>query len=356
MIPIAEPDVGEVEIRRVEAVLESGALVAGDEVAAFESAFADYCGVAHGVATANGTAALHAALEAVGIEEGDTVLTTPFTFVATANVVRLLGAEPVFADIDPETYTLDPGAAEAVLRERDVDAIVVVHLYGCPAEMDRFRDLAARFDRVLVEDAAQAHGAEYDGQRVGSFGDAACFSFYPSKNITTGEGGMVVTDRAGVAERAARFVDHGRLEGYTFESVGHNLRLTDMAAAMGRCQLDRLPQYLAARRSNAATLSAALASTSIEPPFEPSRVRHAFNQYTVCCPDRASFRSHLDDYGVDSRVYYPRPVHEQPAYDGFDADAPAAEQAAREVLSLPVHPELSGDDLDTITAAIDDYG
>jgi dTDP-4-amino-4,6-dideoxygalactose transaminase len=353
-VSIADPQVGAREKDAVERVLDSGQLACGTEVDRFESEFADYCNVAEGVATANGTAALHAALEAVGVGEGDAVVTTPFTFIATANAVRFTGAEPVFADIDPETYNLAPDAVERVLDSRDdVAAIVVVHLYGLPADMDALAALADAHDVPLVEDAAQAHGARHRGRPVGSIGDVGCFSFYPTKNMTTGEGGMVVTDRADVAERARQFVDHGRDEGYRHVRVGYNYRMTDVAAALGRIQLDRLPDYVETRRANAARLTDAIADTSLSAPTEPACTRHAYNQYTVRTDQRDALRDHLSEFGVDTAVYYPRPVHEQSAYAGVEATAPAAERAADGVVSLPVHPQLCQRDLDTVVTAID---
>ena len=253
MIPIADPVFGEREVDAVEQVLESGMVADGPEVRRFESEFAAYCGANHAVATANGTAALHAALEGVGIGEGDTVVTTPFSFVASANAVRFAGARPVFADIDPETLALDPEATREAVREHDADAILAVHLYGLPAEMDALQEIAAETGVTLVEDVAQAHGAQYDGQTVGTFGDAAAFSFYPTKNMTTGEGGMVVTNHEGVAESAASYVNHGRSgeSAYAHEELGHNYRMTSLAAAIGRVQLERLPDWIEARRENA---------------------------------------------------------------------------------------------------------
>ncbi len=356
MIPIADPDVGPAERDAVLDVLDDGRLADGPEVRAFESEFADHAGVAHGVATTNGTTALHTALRALGVGAGDAVVTTPFSFVASANAVRLCGATPVFADVDPETYNLDPAAVERVLEERDdVAAILAVHLYGLPADVDALTALADEYDAALVEDAAQAHGATYDGRPVGSFGDAAAFSFYPTKNMTTGEGGMVLTDRDDVAAAATRFVNHGRAEsdgrGYEHAEVGHNFRLTSLAAAIGRVQLDRLPDFVAARRENARELSDRLADAPLATPTEPADRTHAYHQYTVRVADRDWFRAMLEERGVDTGVYYPRPIHEQPAYDDVDHDAPVAEAAAAEVVSLPVHPGLSSDDVRRVAEA-----
>ncbi|WP_280178843.1 DegT/DnrJ/EryC1/StrS family aminotransferase [Halorussus halobius] len=357
-IPIADPELGEREIERVRRVMESGALADGPEVRQFEEEFAEFCGTDRGVATCNGTAALHAALVALGVGPGDEVVTSPLSFVASANAVRLAGAEPVFADVDPETYTLDPDAVEALVRERDdVAALLPVHLYGLPAEMDHLLDVADDYDLAVIEDAAQAHGATYRGEPVGSLGDAACFSFYPTKNMTTGEGGMITTDRGDVAERAASFVNHGRPPdgGYDHVRVGHNFRLTSLAAAIGRVQLDRLPGYNAARRANAASLTDALADAPVATPTEPDDRRHVYHQYTVRADDRDGLAAHLEEVGVGTGVYYPTPIHAQPCYEGASPDAPAAERAAERVLSLPVHPNLSEQDLRTIATAITEY-
>jgi dTDP-4-amino-4,6-dideoxygalactose transaminase len=353
-VPIAKPDIGDTEREGVASVLESGYLASGDVVASFEEEFADYCGTERAVATANGTAALHAVYEALGVE-GRAVVTTPFSFVATANSIRLAGGEPVFADIDPETYNLDPDAVERILRDRDdVAAIMPVHLYGLPADMPRFRELADEYGVALIEDAAQAHGATIGGRRVGSLGDAACFSFYPTKNMTTGEGGMVTTDDPGIEAGVRAFIDHGRGErdDYAHDAVGHNLRSTNVAAAIGRAQLDRLPSFTEARRENARRLTDGLADAPIETPVEPADRRHVYHQYTIRCSDRETVRSALDERGIGHRVYYPTLIHELDAYRGYSARTPAAGRATEAVLSLPVHPNVSDADIDRIVEAV----
>lgn len=354
-IPIANPQLGSLETKAVTEVLDSGSLAAGEQVERFESSFGAFCQQEHAVATSNGTTALHAALEALGIGEGDRVLTTPFTFIATANAIKLAGAEPVFADIDPETYNLDPDRARERIEALDgeVDALLVVHLYGHPAEMAAFDDLAAEYDLAVIEDAAQAHGATYGGDPVGSLGDVACFSFYPTKNMTTGEGGMIVTDDDSVARRARQFINHGRNGKYVHERVGHNFRMTDIAAAIGRVQLDRLPGFLRSRRENAAMLQEGIADTAVQAPIEQGGSKHAYHQFTVRCQRRDELIDHLDEFGIDSGVYYPTPVHEQPAYDHRNVSAPVAEQAAENVLSLPVHPALDESDIKTVIAAVE---
>ncbi len=355
-VPIASPDLDDAERKRVVEVLEDGHLADGPLVRQFESEFAEFCGADRGVATSNGTTALHAAFRGLGIGEGDRVITTPFSFVASANAIRFAGAEPVFADIDPETYNLDPHAVEEIASAGDVDAILAVHLYGLPAEMDHLRDIADDHDLALIEDAAQAHDGEYDGEPVGSLGDAACFSFYPTKNMTTGEGGMITTDRDEVADRAARFINHGRTDTYEHAEVGHNFRMTSIAAAIGRAQLEKLPGNVADRRSNAARITEAVRDApSLTPPAEPDGRRHAYHQYTVRCEDREAFRTHLESRDVATSVYYPRPIHDQPAYADVSADAPEAERASNEVVSLPVHQGLSQDDIRQITDCVNTY-
>jgi dTDP-4-amino-4,6-dideoxygalactose transaminase len=360
-IAIADPEMGESEREQVLSILENGRLADGPVVREFEAEFAEYCGATHGVATANGTAALHTALAAAGIDDGDAVITTPFSFVASANAIQFCGATPVFADIDPETYTLDPDVVEAAIEERDdVVGILAVHLFGLPAEMDRLVELADEHDLMLIEDAAQAHGASYDGDAAGTIGDVGCFSFYPTKNMTTGEGGMVVTDDAELAERAAQFVNHGRADtgahGYEHVEVGYNYRMTSLAAGIGLAQLDKLPQYNACRRTNAARLSNHLAPiTELDLPTEPSAARHVYHQYTVRCRDRAALREHLDACGIDTAVYYPTIIPDQPAYDGVDPDVSIARRAADEVVSLPIHPGVDAAGVTRIGEAVHEH-
>jgi len=357
MIPIANPEIGATEKDRVIEVLESGMLADGPVVREFEAEFASYCGVEHAVATSNGTTALNAAIEALGLGDGDRVVTTPFSFIASANAIRLAGAEPVFADIDPETYTLDPSAVEATIaaHDGDIDAILAVHLYGLPADMPRLVEIADEYDAYLIEDAAQAHGATVNGERVGSIGDVGCFSFYPTKNMTTGEGGMIVTDDETIAECAGRFVNHGRTDTYGHVEVGHNFRMTSIAGGLGRAQLEKLPAFTEARRENAAQLTDGLADSWVTPPVEPDGRTHVYHQYTIRCEDREGLQGHLDEHDVGYGVYYPRCIHEQPAYSDVSTSAPVAERAAQEVLSLPVHPKVDDADIQRIIEVITSY-
>ncbi|MCU4924888.1 DegT/DnrJ/EryC1/StrS family aminotransferase [Halobacteria archaeon AArc-dxtr1] len=362
-VPIADPEVGEAAADRVHSVLADGRLADGPEVRAFESEFAAYCDADHGVATSNGTTALQTALEALGVSRGDAVITSPFSFVASANAIRHAGAIPVFADIDPETYTIDPEAvAEIVRRREDVVGLLPVHLYGLAADMDRLGEIADDHDLFVVEDACQAHGAAIDGERVGTIGDAACFSFYPTKNMTTGEGGIITTDDERLAERAAGYVNHGRIETdggrYDHVELGHNHRMTSLAAAIGRTQLERLPAFNEARRENAAAYDEALAELPVETPTVPDGYRHVYHQYTIRTGERDGLQEALAERGIGASVYYETPIHRQPAYETVSTAAtscPEADRAAETVLSLPVHPNVSDDDRDAVVRAISDY-
>jgi dTDP-4-amino-4,6-dideoxygalactose transaminase len=356
-IPIAEPILGDAELDRLRSTAESGQLAAGETVREFEAAFAAFCRARHGVATANGTAALHTALRAAGIGDGDRVVTSPFSYIATANAIRLAGAEPVFADVRFETFTLDPHAVERTFDrfDGDVDAILAVHLYGFPASLDHLREIADRHDALLVEDAAQAHGARFDGHPVGAIGDVGTFSFYPTKNMTTGEGGMVVTDRDDIARRARRFVNHGRDGEGVHRTVGHNFRMTELEAAIGLEQLDRLPSLNERRRANAGVLTRRLEDTPVMTPVTEADRRHVFHQYTVRTQSREALADHLAERGIETAVYYPRAIHEEPAYEGVEADLPVAERAASEVLSLPVHPGVSSAEVETVATAVREF-
>jgi perosamine synthetase len=355
-IPIARPQIGEEEKRQVLQVLESGSLVAGARVAAFESAFADYLGASHAVATASGSSALQAAILALGLGAGDRVVTTPFTFAAPSHAVIHAGAQPVFADVDPATGNLDPNAAEDAVRRGGIRAILVVHLYGLPVDLDAFRALADRYGALLIEDCAQAHGAAVGERKVGTVGDAAIFSFYPTKNMTTGEGGMVIARDPAVARRARLLVDPRGDEEYAYEVVGFNYRMTEVAAAIGLVQLRALDARNEQRRANARRLSAGLGDLPwLHTPGEPAGVRAVYHQYTVrIAAARDALARHLAGRGVASRVYYPALVPDTPAYRrrGFGGSYPHAESLTRQVLSLPVHPSLRPDDLEAIVDAV----
>jgi perosamine synthetase len=347
----ARPVIGDAEIDAAVRVLRSGNVAQGPEVAAFEAEFAALVAGRHCVAVNSGTSALLLALIGLRIGPGDEVIVPSFTFAATANAVRLAGATPVFADIDPDTFCLDPDATAAAIGPRTA-AIMPVHLYGHPADMARIGGLAARYQLAVVEDAAQAHGARSYGIPAGAFGDAGCFSFYPTKNMHSLEGGMVVTADAQLARRVRLLRNQGMEQRYANEIVGYNLRLTDVAAAIGREQLRQLPAWNERRRANAAKLDAGLPDTVRTPHVAPG-VTHVYHQYTVRVPAgrRDALHEFLLERRIGSGVYYPVPVHRLPSFN-LDLDLGATQRAAAEVLSLPVHPSLSDADLDRITAAV----
>jgi perosamine synthetase len=358
-IPVAAPDIREGDIAAVAAVLRTGQLAQGPLVERFEGEFAAYCGSRYAVAANSGTAALHLALLAHGVGPGDEVITTSFSFVATANAILLTGARPVFVDIDPDTFNIDAAAIGPAVTGR-TRALVVVHLYGRPCDMDAVTRIAAAHNLALIEDACQAHGAQWRGHRVGSFG-CGCFSFYPTKNMTTGEGGMVTTDDAAVAERVAVLRSHGQTGRYLSEHLGFNYRMTDSAAALGLKQLERLEAYTEARIENARRLSEGLSGIpGLVTPSAPPAMRHVFHQYTVRVTpafalSRDALQGRLAAEGIGSSVHYPRPIHTQPYYRSLGYDAvslPAAERAAAEVLSLPVHPKVGPGDVRRIVSAV----
>ncbi len=355
-IPIAAPQIGEEEKQAVIAVLESGQLSQGPVVEAFEREFAAWCGVRHAVAVNSGTAALHLLMLAHGVEEGDEVITSPFTFVASANAALFVGARPVFVDIEPETYCLDPAKVEAAITPK-TKAIMPVDLYGHPAQILELREIARRHGIALIEDACQAHGAAIGAQKAGALGVSATFSFYPTKNMTTAEGGMVTTEDAAIAEKVGKLRQHGAAHRYHHDVLGYNFRMTEIAAAIGRAQLAKLDRWNERRRRNASMLDEGLAGTpGVVTPKERPGYRHVYHQYTVLIEgDRDRLRDRLGELGVGSAVHYEVPVHRQPLYAGLGyatVSMPVAERAAAHVLSLPVHPALTDEDLDRIVEAV----
>jgi perosamine synthetase len=342
--------VGDEETAAVMQVLRSGRLVQGAEVAAFEEEFSAIVGANTCVAVNSGTSALHLGLLAAGIGPGDEVVVPSFTFAATANAVVMTGATPVFADIEPDTFCLDPDAVAAAVTPRTA-AVIPVHLYGHPVRWDGLAGVAERHGLLLLEDAAQAHGASYDGVAVGALGDIAAFSFYATKNMTTGEGGMVVCRDEDNARRVRLLRNQGMEQRYRNEIAGLNNRMTDLAAAMGRVQLRRLPGWNEERRAVAAAYDEQLVGVvtpTVAPKAEP-----VWHQYTVRSGDRDGLAARLDAHGIDSAVYYPVPTHRLPAYD-LDVELPETERAAREVLSLPIRPGLTDDEIARVVAAVNE--
>ncbi len=324
-------------------VLGSGQYILGKEVAEFESAVARYLGVKHAVGCASGTDALQVALMALGIGPGDEVVTTPFTFVATTETVVLLGARPVYADIDPMTFNLDPARIERAITPR-TKAIMPVHLYGHPADMDPMVELSRRTGIPIIEDMAQAIGAEYRGTKVGSFGAFGCISFYPSKNLGAfGDGGMVVTNDDALAERVRMIINHGSRVRYQHEVLGVNSRLDALQAAILRVKLKHLNAWLDARRRAAEVYNRLLdGADDVVRPIEAPYARHVYHQYTLRLKNRDRVAARLAERGIPHAIYYPIPPHRQEAFREFGAGSfPISEQAAAEVLSLPMHTELT---------------
>ena len=353
-IPPAKPIIGEEERAAVDRVLRSGMVAQGPEVAAFEQEFSDHFVDGRAtVAVNSGTSGLHLGLLAAGVGPGDEVIVPSFTFAATGNSVALTGGVPVFADIEPATFTLDPAAVEAAITEK-TKGILAVHLYGHPARMRELREIADRRGIALYEDAAQAHGAALDGNPVGTFGDFAMFSLYPTKNMTSGEGGMVTAATAEIARMVKLLRNQGMERQYENEVVGFNARMTDIHAAIGRVQLTKVDAWTKTRQQNAAFLDAHLEGVVV--PSVAHGAVHVYHQYTVRVPeDRDGFVKALkEEHNVGAGVYYPIPNHRLPSLAPYapNLDLPETERAAREVVSLPVHPSLSAADLDRIVAAV----
>ena len=353
-IPAAKPIIADEEREAVDRVLRSGMVAQGPEVAEFEREFA--ASLVEGrtsVAVNSGTSGLHLGLLAAGVGAGDEVIVPSFTFAATGNSVALTGATPVFADIEPDHFTLDADAVEAAITPR-TKGIMPVHLYGHPALVSRLRAVADTHGIALYEDAAQAHGAEIDGHRVGTFGTFAMFSLYPTKNMTSGEGGMVTCADETIARSVRLLRNQGMERQYENEVIGFNNRMTDIHAAIGRVQLRKVEAWTEQRRSNATFLDANLEGV-VTPPVATG-VRHVYHQYTIRVPeDRDGFASALrEQFEIGSGVYYPIPNHRLPSLAGFATglDLPETERAAREVVSLPVHPSLTDGDLERIVSAV----
>lgn len=357
-IPAAKPVIDEIDIEAAVRVLRSGMVVQGPEVRAFEEEFSPVAGAEHCVAVNSGTSALHLALLGLGLGPGDEVIVPSFSFAATANAVRLVGAEPVFADIQRDSFNIDPAAVEALVGPRTA-AIMPVHLYGLPADLPALTAIAERHGLAIVEDAAQAHGAAIAGRPVGAWGKAGCFSFYPTKNMHSLEGGMISTDDAELARTLRLLRNQGMEQRYANEIVGTNTRMTDVAAAIGRAQLSRLDGWTEQRRQNAKVLDAGLADVAgIVVPPAPDGYRHVYHQYTIRVEqDRDGASKRLADLGVGNAVYYPTPIHRLRPFllDGAPDprwDLPETERAAAEALSLPVHPSLTDADLTRIVDAV----
>jgi dTDP-4-amino-4,6-dideoxygalactose transaminase len=339
----------------LDEVCDSARFAQGPPTQAFENEFAAYCGVSHCVSLNSGTSALHLALRCLNIGPGDEVITTPFTFIATAWAISYVGATPVFVDIDPVRRTLDPAKLEAAVTSR-TRAIMPVHIFGTPADMDYVNAVAAKHKLPVVEDAAQAHGARYRGKRAGQFSAISCFSFYPTKNLGAyGEGGALLANDEKIATHARSLREHAQSARYVHEEVGYNYRMDSFQAAVLRVKLERLDAWNAARAAHARRYTELLAGTSYGLPTAPTDSEPVWHCYVIECENRDRVRAALDDAGIDTAVNYPVPLHLQPVYRSLGyhrGDLPVAERLCERCLSLPIYPELTDEQIDTVVRAL----
>ncbi len=349
----------EAEVRQaIDKVLDSGQYILGDEVSAFEEEFAAYAGANYAVAVNSGTSALHLALLAAGIGPGDEVISTPSTFVATTAAIQYAGARAVLVDVDPLTLTMDPSQIEAAITPA-TKAILPVHLYGHMADMVAIQAIAAQHDLFVVEDCAQAHGAEFKGQRAGSWGDFGCFSFYPSKNLgAMGEGGLITTSSEEGAQRLRMLRDWGQSRKYHHEVLGFNYRMDGFQGAILRAKLAYLDGWVELRRKIAAQYGKQITHSKLLLPIEQEFYKHVYYVYVVRCIARDTLQSYLAGQGIGSGIHYPHPVHLEPVFANLGyktGDFPIAEKAAQQVLSIPMYPEMSAEQINTVAAAINEF-
>ncbi|XGI82754.1 DegT/DnrJ/EryC1/StrS family aminotransferase [Halorutilales archaeon Cl-col2-1] len=342
-------------LSKIEETLQNGDFILGNEVSTFESEFAEYLGVEHGIGVGSGSDALYLALRALGIGSGDEVITVSHTFVSTADAIVRNGATPVFVDIDPGTYTIDPTKLEASISP-NTKAILPVHLYGHPAPMDDIRAIADEHDLTIVEDASQAHGAMYDDSFVGSLGDIACFSLYPTKNLGAyGDAGIVVTDDDELADRVGKLREYGTSGKYRYEEVGVNSRLDELQAAILREKLGYLDDYNDRRRAIARQYTESL--SGVETPVEHNDSKHVYYLYVIQTPNREELQRHLDERGIGTQIHYPIPVHQQQSYSdiGTHGDLAVTERVTDRILSLPMHPWMQDDEVQAVIDSIGEY-
>lgn len=362
MINIAQPIITQKEIKNVQTILTSGQITQGEQVKKFEEKFAKYCGVKYAVAVNSGTAALHCALYACGIKEGNEVITTPFSFVATANSILMQNAKPVFSDIDEKTYNLDPTQIEKKITPQ-TKAILVVDLFGNPYDVDQINRIAKKHQLPVIEDACQAHGARFKNKKAGNLGDVGCFSFYATKNMTCGEGGMLTTNNREIAEKARMFRHHGQSEKirYQYFDLGYNYRLTDIAATIGLVQLDKLDAFNKKRIQNARLLNQGLQNIpNLILPITSKNHSSVFHQYTIRISkkskvNRDQFMDILFKNEIGTAIFYPEPLHlfsHLQKYGYKKGDFPIAEKVSQEIISLPVHPSLKKSEIKKIIKTI----
>ena len=341
--------------RAIQEVIDKSAFIMGENVEEFENEFAEFCGVEYGVGTSSGTTALHLALVVCGIKQGDEVITVPYTFIATTEAVSHTGAKVVFVDIEDRSYTMDPEKIEKVITER-TKAIVPVHLFGQPADMDKIIEIAKKHNLIVIEDACQAHGAEYKGKKVGSLGDIACFSFYPGKNLGAyGDAGMVVTDNKELAEKVRLLRNHGRAEKYYHQVEGYNYRLDAIQAAILRVKLRHLEEWTEKRRRNAKLYNEFLKGNKVKTPLEMEYAKHVYHLYVIKTEERQELYLKLRENGISAAIHYPFPLHLQEAYRYLGwkkGDFPISEACSEGLLSLPMFPELTEDEIKRIVDII----
>jgi perosamine synthetase len=359
-IPIAKPALGKEEEEALVKVLRSGILTQGNYVELFQEAFARYIDVDHAVAVTNGTIALDVALKVLEIGPSDEVIVPAFSFIATGNCVLFQGAKPVFVDIDSRSFNVDPNDVNQKITAK-AKAIIVVHLFGQPARMRELTEIAKDHEIPLIEDAAQAHGAEYRGKKVGGLSEIGCFSFYATKNMTTGEGGMITTNNGELAREIRLLRDHGQTQKYHHTVLGYNYRMTELSAALGLMQLEKLAEFNKKRREHARLLTQGIEKIpGLTPPYPEEHTKHVFYQYVIRVEDdypltRDQLAEHLREMGIDTAVHYPTPIFKQPLYRdlGYNkTSCPIAEESSNHVLSLPVHPSVTRSDIEYIVAAL----
>jgi dTDP-4-amino-4,6-dideoxygalactose transaminase len=356
-IPLVKVYVDDDIKKAVLEVLDSGWYILHEKVHEFERKFAEFCDVKNAVCVSSGTAGIFLSLLALNIKRGDEVIIPSFSFISTATPIIEVGAKPVFVDIEAKTYTVDPEKIREAVTKR-TKAIMPVHLYGHPANMDAILEIAEENDIHVIEDACQAHGAEYKGRRVGGIGHVACFSFYPSKNMTVcGDGGAVVTNNGEIAEAARKLRDHGRRDKYVFELKGYNLRFNEIQAAIGIQQLEKLPQWNEARRNVARMYNQALEDL-VTTPIEEPWAKHVYHLYVIRTKKREQLKEFLSRYGISTLVHYPVPIHQQPAVTSVLGAQPAlknTEKFAGEVLSIPMYPTLTKREVKYVSEKIAEF-
>ena len=354
-IPMVDLGVQYQELKRdidqaISDVLQSTQFILGPQVQLFEQEIAEYLGARHAIGVASGTDALHLALRAAGLGVGDEIITTPFTFIATAEAIAYVGATPVFIDIDPKTFNLDVDEVKQAINSK-TRAIMPVHLFGQPADLSELKNLCDTHDLLLIEDCAQSCGAMYSGKMTGTWGDFGCYSFFPSKNLGCfGDGGLIVTDDDHLAQEVRVLRNHGSRERYYHHVIGVNSRLDEVQAAILRVKLRHLDRFNEQRRSNAHLYSRLLEELGVEAPYEDGKGTHVYHQYTVLTDQRETLQSELKQNNIASAIYYPVPLHQQEVFTSScqDLELPVAEKTAKRVLSLPIFPELTPQQIERV--------